>query len=92
MPHSTLRRLTELDRAFLESWSVAACRWPITTVVLNLLLAGLAGWYSVEELRINTSTTDMISPEAPFRRDAEAYRRAFPFADDQIVVVVDYPS
>ncbi|MFP5517595.1 MAG: MMPL family transporter [Alphaproteobacteria bacterium] len=92
MPQSTLQRLTELARVFIESWSITACRWPIATVVVYLLLAGLAGWYSVEGLRINTSTTDMISPEAPFRRDAEAYRRAFPFADDQIVVVVDASS
>ncbi|WP_448191539.1 MMPL family transporter [Azospirillum sp. sgz301742] len=92
MPHSTLHRLMAFARAFLDSWSVAACRWPITTIVVNLLLSGLAGWYSVEALRINTSTTDMISPEVPFRRDAETYRRAFPFTDDQIVVVVDSPS
>ncbi|PWC52633.1 MMPL family transporter [Azospirillum sp. TSO22-1] len=72
--------------------SVAACRWPVSTLVLTLLLTGLAGWVSVNGLRINTSTTDMIAPEVPFRRDAEAYRQAFPFLDDQIVVVVDSPS
>lgn len=78
--------------SFLASWTAAACRRPGATVLLTLLLTALAGWYSAEALRINTSTTDMISPDAPFRRDAERYRQAFPFSDDQIVVVIDSPS
>ena len=87
-----LQRLTASARSFLESWSVTACRWPGSTIVVCLVLTAWAGWYSVQGLRINTSTTDMISPEAPFRRDAEAYRQAFPFAEGQIVVVIDAPS
>ncbi|HYG88337.1 MAG TPA: MMPL family transporter [Azospirillum sp.] len=92
MPRSTFQRLADFARSFLAAWSAAACRWPGATIVLALLLSGLAGWYSVKALRINTSTTDMISPEVPFRRDAEVYRQAFPFVDNQIVVVVDSPS
>ncbi|WP_448205644.1 MMPL family transporter [Azospirillum sp. sgz302134] len=92
LPRSALQRLTGCAHAVLASWSVAACRWPGATVLVTVLLSVLAGWYSAEALRINTSTTDMIAPETPFRRDAEAYRKAFPFADDQIVVVVDSPS
>jgi len=82
----------EAAKRFLAAWSTVACRWPVSTVVLTVLLSVLAGWYSASALRITTSTTDMISPEAPFRRDAEAYRKAFPFVEDQIVVVVDSPS
>ncbi|MCW2241223.1 MMPL family transporter [Azospirillum canadense] len=84
--------MMDLARSVLQSWSVAACRWPKVTVLVSLLLSVLAGWYSAEVLRISTSTSDMIAPDVPFRRDAERYRQAFPFADDQIVVVVDSPA
>ncbi|MBP2295803.1 MMPL family transporter [Azospirillum rugosum] len=84
--------MTDFARSILRSWSAAACRRPVVTVLMFLLLSVLAGWYSAEVLRINTSTTDMIAPDVPFRRDAERYRQSFPFADDQIVVVVDSDS
>lgn len=92
MPHSATTRLVKQAQSLFASVSVAACRWPVSTLALALLLTGLAGWVSVNGLRINTSTTDMIAPEVPFRRDAETYRQAFPFIDDQIVVVIDSPS
>lgn len=87
-----LDRLTAFGRALIARASAACCRWPVTTVVITVLLSALATWYSAERLAINTSTADMIAPEAAFRRNTDAYRQAFPFADDQIVVVVDSPS
>lgn len=82
-------RLQTFGRHVLERWVGLVCRWPVATVLLSLLLAGAAGWYASTHLGINTSTTDMISPEVPFRQHTETYRQAFPFIDDQIVVVVD---
>ncbi|UEM05815.1 MMPL family transporter [Skermanella rosea] len=76
-------------RHVLERWVGLVCRRPAVTVLLSLLLAGAAGWYASTHLGINTSTTDMISPDVPFRQHTETYRKAFPFIDDQIVVVID---
>lgn len=82
-------RLQAFGRHVLERWVTLVCRWPAATVLLSVLLAGAAGWYASTHLGINTSTTDMISPDVPFRQHTETYRKAFPFGDDQIVVVVD---
>ncbi|WP_158045730.1 MMPL family transporter [Skermanella pratensis] len=82
-------RLQTICRHVLERWVTLVCRWPAATVLLSLLVAGVAGWYASTHLGINTSTTDMISPDVPFRQHTETYRKAFPFIDDQIVVVVD---
>ncbi|UEM18416.1 MMPL family transporter [Skermanella mucosa] len=82
-------RLQTFGRHMLERWVTLVCRWPAATVLLSLVLAGAAGWYASTHLGINTSTTDMISPDVPFRQHTETYRKAFPFGDDQIVVVVD---
>ncbi|EWY42350.1 hypothetical protein N825_19400 [Skermanella stibiiresistens SB22] len=73
----------------MSRWVSLACRWPAVTVALALIVAALGGWYSAKNLGINTSTTDMISSDAPFRKHTETYRRAFPFTDDQIVIVID---
>ena len=45
--------------------------------------------YTVETLGINTQTTDMLSPDLPFRQNAEAIKSAFPQYSDVILVVID---
>ena len=87
-----LSRMADFGRAMIGGLGALSCRWPVVTLAIGVLLSVLAGWYSAENLTISTSTSDMISPEAAFRQHTEEYRQAFPFADDQIVVVVDSPS
>ncbi|PCJ58670.1 MAG: hypothetical protein COA65_07495 [Rhodospirillaceae bacterium] len=45
--------------------------------------------YTVETLGINTQTTDMLSPDLPFRKNAEAIKSAFPQYSDVILAVID---
>jgi hopanoid biosynthesis associated RND transporter like protein HpnN len=87
-----IERLTNFGHILLSRMVAAVCRRPAITVIVAVLLAIAAGWYSAVALRLNTSAADMISPEVPYRQHAGAYRQAFPFADNQIVVVVDAPS
>lgn len=61
-------------------------------VLLAVVLTLASGFYAVSNLGINTSTTDMISPEVPFRVNNLAYNEAFPETKDVILVVVDGPS
>lgn len=87
-----LDRMADFGRALIGGLGALSCRRPGVTLAVWVLLSVLAGWYSAENLTMNTSTADMISPETAFRQNTDEYRRAFPFADDQIVVVVDSPS
>lgn len=58
-------------------------------VVGAMLLAGIATSYTISTLRINTSTTDMISAEVPFRRHHVEFVQAFPAFTNTIVAVID---
>ena len=57
-----------------------------------LLLAGASVWLAATRLGINTSTTDLIADEVPYRQDNMALRHAFPVLDDVLVVVIDAPT
>ena len=81
-----------LGTTMLARLVTAICRRPALTVIAALLLALLGGWYSAVALRINTSASDMISPDVPFRQHDKAYDAAFPNTEDRIVVVIDAPS
>jgi hopanoid biosynthesis associated RND transporter like protein HpnN len=73
-------------------WTRIILRVPKTVVAAICLLTVFAGWYTSNNLGIQTSTTEMISAETPFRRNAIAYDRAFPQFSDLIVAVVDASS
>ena len=61
--------------------------WLVLAVSLALTAAALV--YSFRTLSMNTDTTEMISPEVPFRRNDIAFRKAFPRFKDTIVIVID---
>jgi len=65
----------------------------VTRPWLVLLLAVALTALSVLVIRynigINTDTTDMLSPELPFRKDAKTLSAAFPQRSGTLVVVVD---
>ena len=71
-------------------WSVdrIAAR-PLPFVAISMALAAAALVVTLQHLRIDTSTTEMISPEVPFRRNQAAFQRAFPEFDDTIVAVIE---
>lgn len=51
-------------------------------------MTALAVWQVATRLTINTDSSDMISPKAPFRVAAAELKQAFPDLDDQVLVVV----
>ena len=76
-------------RGLFAGWTRAVTRHAILVLVLVSVLSGLAAWFTTATLAIDTSTTDMISAETPFRRNAIDYDRAFPQFNDLIVAVID---
>lgn len=51
-------------------------------------LAVLFGAFAVNQLGINTDTSDMIDPDAPYRIDQAAFETVFPKFGDQILILV----
>jgi hopanoid biosynthesis associated RND transporter like protein HpnN len=73
-------------------WSVdrIAAR-PLPYVAISMVVTAAALAATLQHLRIDTSTTEMISPEVPFRRNHAAFQRAFPDFRDTIVAVIEGP-
>ena len=61
-------------------------RWPVLLLALLVTVASLA--FAAVTLTINTSTTDMLSEELPFRRNHEALKAAFPALTANLLLVV----
>ena len=69
---------------------VAACHHHARLAVLvGLLLAVFAGWYSAGHLGVTTDTDQMFSASLPWRQRAIALHREFPQFQDLLAVVID---
>lgn len=75
----------------LTIWTGVVQRSAMAVLVAIVSLTALAGWYTATFLAINTSTTDMISADTPFRQNAIEFDAAFPQFKDLIVAVIDAP-
>ncbi|MHA1599874.1 MAG: MMPL family transporter, partial [Alphaproteobacteria bacterium] len=74
---------------FLAQWIRHIERFAPLVLVLAVLATGVAGYLTFDKIGINTSTTDMLSPELPFRRFDAEISRAFPQLSDTLIVVID---
>ena len=81
--------LSQAYRDALVRWTAAVGRlaWPV--VVGSVLVSVLAAVYLAGNVRINTDTEDMLSPELEFRRLNEELSAGFPQFSDNILVVID---
>lgn len=61
----------------------------IVTILGWLALAALAVWQVVTGISINTDSSDMISPKAPFRVAAAEIKESFPDLEDQVLVLIE---
>jgi hypothetical protein len=83
------RLLIDRWTQFLDLWLglVVKFRYAVALAALALTAVSLA--YTQANLAIDTDTTDMISAEAPFRRNVAAFDQAFPHLDNNLVIVID---
>ncbi|MEM7170324.1 MAG: MMPL family transporter [Pseudomonadota bacterium] len=70
-------------------WVGGICGKALIVVLLCLASAVGALAYSVLNIGINTSITDMLSAELPFRQNDIAVREAFPNLDDSLLLIVE---
>jgi hypothetical protein len=82
--------MNRLLRVLLWSVDRIAAR-PLPLVLVSIAIAAAALLFTLQHLRIDTSTTEMISPEVPFRRNQAAFQRAFPAFDHTVVAVIEGP-
>ena len=68
-------------KSCLQVWFVRGGNWPllhpIRTLSLMLLLGALALNYTLDHLSINTDTSELIDPDAPFQQFSRRYEQAF---------------
>lgn len=76
-------------RRFLAHWVERVRQAALVVIVASVLgTVGVAS-YIADNVSINTNTTDMLSPELPFRKDSQKLSDAFPQYSDSILAVVE---
>ena len=70
-------------------WLDFVCRKAIAIVLAATLITIALLYYSITQIGISTDTTDMLSPDLPFRQNSIALSNAFPQFSDNIVAVID---
>ena len=86
-----LRLRTRLD-SLLTAWFYFSMRHSIAVILLAVLAAAGALYYTINTLRINTYPGNVLSDELPWRQDKLAYERAFPQFRDSLAIVLDGPT
>ncbi len=76
-------------RRALARWTDGVRRFAWLVVVGSVLVSAVSVVYLAGNIRINTDTGDMLSPDLPFRRYAAELDKAFPQFSDNILVVID---
>jgi len=89
--HPKLRLRTRIDH-LLSRWFYFSMRHAVLVIVLSILAATGALYYTINNLRINTYPGNVLSDKLPWRQDKLAYERAFPQFRDSIVIVLDAPT
>ena len=89
MAVTVIARAKVLGRRGLVRWVELVRRHAPAVLATTLLASAAALYYSLTHFSINTSTTDMLSAELPFRQNLIAVDRAFPQLGDNLIVVVD---
>lgn len=65
---------------------------PKVLLLIICIACGFSLYYTVENLRIDTDTTKILSSDLPFQKDRQRFLQAFPQDDQAILVVVDAKS
>ncbi|MDA1091342.1 MAG: MMPL family transporter [Proteobacteria bacterium] len=76
-------------RRALLGWTGTVRRRAWLVVLVSVLLSVGAAVYLAQNLRINTDTEDMLSPDLAFSRLSKEVSSAFPQFSDNLVVVID---
>lgn len=74
---------------FLVHWSRGVLRFPVTIIVVFILLACYSLYYTINHLGVNTNTAEMLAPDLPFQINRKRLEEAFPQDKGAILFVVE---
>lgn len=77
---------------FFTLWGNWILRAPYLVLLTMLLSAGAAVYYTVNHLSINTDTTELIAPDAPFQKNRRTFEKAFPQDVNTLLLMVESDS
>ena len=84
-----INRITNWYRQALIRWIAIVYNRARTVIFVAVAVTLGLATYALDTLGINTRTTDLLSPELPFRQHAKTIKAAFPQYSDVILVVLD---
>lgn len=76
-------------RRLLAGWVRAMARGPRLVMIVALVATVAAAAHVATNLRINTNTSDLLSPDLDFRRYERQIDAAFPLYENNLLVVID---
>lgn len=75
--------------SFLCWWGRQVLRFPRTLLLVVAVLCGISLHYTIHHLGINTDTSELLSPELPFKKNLKIFERSFPQDSETFLVVVE---
>ncbi len=81
--------VSQAYQSALIRWTGAVTRFAWWVVLASVLVSVGAAVYLAQNIRTNTDTEDMLSPDLDFRRHSEELSQAFPQFSDNLVIVID---
>ncbi|MDE3115312.1 MAG: MMPL family transporter, partial [Pseudomonadota bacterium] len=75
--------------SFVSAVVRASSRYAWAVVVVALALGLAAGDYAATHFKMDSNSGNLVSPDAPWRRDEARYDAAFPQQNNLIVAVID---
>lgn len=87
-----MKKIAEAFKNLLNRLEYLFLAHPKTLIFLTCIACGFSLTYTVKNLKINTDTSNIISPDLPFQQDRQRFLKAFPQDDQTILVVVDAKS
>ena len=80
--------MIRIPSALVRVFSKMLFRYSWWVIALYLVLATAGGYYTQQNLGINSNTSQMFDDELPFRITRDHIRSSFPIIEDNMVVVV----
>jgi len=81
-----------LVHRIMLGWEAQFIRYPWLVILAFVVAAGLTLQYTMDHLKVNTNTADMISLEVPFQKNRLALESAFPQDIGTGLLLVEGPT
>jgi hopanoid biosynthesis associated RND transporter like protein HpnN len=84
--------MLELIEKVLIFWADTARKGGLALVILFAALTAAAGFYAAKNLKVNTDTSAMLSPDLDFQVRAKELRDGFPDLKNDVAVIIRAPT